>query len=264
MPSPVGGFNALTFPLFEFTSHSADAGLETGGLGVDPARTGSPPLAVSRPDGSCVIGRIRTLRLFGNPKAQTQPPTTSPPSATGSAHPTAPGTAAVSPTPTPKPTPVYKPADANGPAQNVPLPVKPALADKFSKAGLEAFARYWYQTLSYAFESGDLKPLESVSEAGCIPCARTKTGITPWHQKGRWTVGGQMTVNGAQSTFETAPDGTHQVIASVSQGSISYYQADGTLVETHPSSRPITDILVATYANGQWSALTVEHLGGSS
>ncbi len=39
---------------------------------------------------------------------------------------------------------VYKPADAQGKAQNVPLPVMPELAKENSKAGLEAFIGYWY------------------------------------------------------------------------------------------------------------------------
>ena len=50
-------------------------------------------------------------------------------------------------TATPTPTPVYKPADAKGRAQNVPVPVKPALADKNSKEGVEAFTKYWFSLL---------------------------------------------------------------------------------------------------------------------
>ncbi|MBG0741505.1 hypothetical protein IV500_19255 [Paeniglutamicibacter antarcticus] len=182
-------------------------------------------------------------------------------------HGAATSSAAASPGITPSPTaaiPVYKPADATGPAQNVPLPVKPPLADEFSKAGIEAFARYWYDTLSYAFETGEMSPLESISDPGCIPCARTKAGVAPWHQEGRWTVGGQMIVVGAQSSFEVAPDGTHQVVSSVHQKLISYYRADGTLVESHPETTPAADILIGSYENGKWTAMTVEHLGGSA
>jgi hypothetical protein len=136
------------------------------------------------------------------------------------------------------------------------------LADEFSKEGIEAFARYWYDTLSFGFETGDLSALETVSDPGCAPCGKTKSGITPWHQEGRWTAGGKMKVNAAQSSFESASDGSYQVIASVTQAAISYYDADGSVVETHPESRPITDILVGRYHDGQWTAITVEHLGG--
>ena len=66
------------------------------------------------------------------------------PTATAVVSPAQPASATPSATPTPKPTPVYKPADAKGRAQNVPVPVKPALADKNTKEGLEAFTKYWF------------------------------------------------------------------------------------------------------------------------
>src|SRR6476661_305076 len=71
------------------------------------------------------------------------------------ATPSASASATASPSATPTPTPVYKPADAKGKAQNVPVPVKPALADKNSKEGVEAFTKYWFQVLSYAYETGN-------------------------------------------------------------------------------------------------------------
>jgi hypothetical protein len=76
----------------------------------------------------------------GEPQAGPTATAVASPAASGS------GSASATPsaTPTPKPTPVYKPADAKGRAQNVPVPVKPALADKNTKEGLEAFAKYWF------------------------------------------------------------------------------------------------------------------------
>jgi hypothetical protein len=69
-----------------------------------------------------------------------------PPSETGST--TASPTASVSvpsASATPSAPPVYKPADAKGKAENVPVPVMPELAKENSKAGLEAFIGYWYE-----------------------------------------------------------------------------------------------------------------------
>ena len=51
---------------------------------------------------------------------------------------------AASATPRAPPPSVYKPADAMGKAQNVPVPEMPELAKENSKAGLEAFIGYWY------------------------------------------------------------------------------------------------------------------------
>lgn len=60
-------------------------------------------------------------------------------------------TAAITPSNTA--TASFRPADEHGPGQNVPVPAKPPLADVFSKAGVEAFAGYWYEILSYGFEN---------------------------------------------------------------------------------------------------------------
>ncbi len=57
---------------------------------------------------------------------------------------------------TPTASAIYKPADASGKAQNVPVPVLPEAAKAETKEGLEAFARYWFELLSYGYETGDV------------------------------------------------------------------------------------------------------------
>ena len=69
--------------------------------------------------------------------------TTASPTLSGSASPASAG---------PSTAGAYKPADAKGKAQNVPVPVMPELAKENSKAGLEAFIRYWY-AVNYANET---------------------------------------------------------------------------------------------------------------
>jgi hypothetical protein len=82
----------------------------------------------------------------------------------GSASPSASESATPSATPTPTPAAAYKPADATGRAQNVPVPVLPEVAKTETKEGLEAFARYWFELLSYSYETGDTKQLEAASD----------------------------------------------------------------------------------------------------
>src|SRR6478736_4822990 len=86
-----------------------------------------------------------------------------------------------SPTPTPTPTASYKPADASGRAQNVPVPVLPEAAKAETKEGLEAFARYWYELLNYAYETGDLTRISSISSATCALCGKVFPGIKKWN-----------------------------------------------------------------------------------
>ncbi|MET3349961.1 UNVERIFIED_ORG: hypothetical protein ABID57_001640 [Arthrobacter sp. UYEF1] len=177
---------------------------------------------------------------------------------TSSGAPTASSTA--SPSPTPTATPVYVPASASGRAQNVPVPVLPEVAKKETKEGLEAFARHWYATLTYAYETGDMKPLESISRPTCVSCARVKEVVEGWHSGGQWIAGGRMVVEGAQTKFIEVAPGEYQVLIQVRQEPLSYYRADKSLDETTESKPAIGDIMVAGYETGVWTAKTVEHL----
>src|SRR5687767_13748560 len=91
------------------------------------------------------------------------------------------GAATQSAAATPTQKPVYKPADAKGRAQNVPVPGKPALADKITKEGLEAFAKYWYALLNFAFETGNLKPVKSITGASCAMCGKIFPDVVKWN-----------------------------------------------------------------------------------
>lgn len=174
----------------------------------------------------------------------------------------APPTQTVSPSasPTPTATAAYVPASASGPAQNVPVPVLPEVAKTETKEGLEAFARHWYATLTYAYETGDMKPLESISGPTCVSCRRVKEVVEGWHSGGQWIAGGRMVVEGAQTKFLEVAPGEYQVLIQVRQEPLSYYRADRSLDEMTQSKPAIGDIMIAGHENGVWTAKTVEHL----
>lgn len=177
-------------------------------------------------------------------------------SAVAAETPTATGT----PTPTPTPSAVYKPADATGPAQNVPVPVMPEVAKTETKEGLEAFTRYWYATLGYAYETGNIAPLEEISAPTCVSCAKVKQEVTDWYANGRWLEGGRVTVETVDSNFVQAQPSTYQAIAQVRQEAISYHLGDGA-VKGRLEALPTTpDILVADYVADGWKAQTIEHM----
>src|SRR6478735_9580951 len=101
-------------------------------------------------------------------------------------------TATAAATPTSTPSAVYKPADATGPAQNVPVPVLPEVAKTETKEGLEAFTRYWFALLSYGYETGDATSFESIAPSPCEACQKVSKVIKDWHSEGRWLVGGKL------------------------------------------------------------------------
>lgn len=184
-----------------------------------------------------------------------------PPSAAPSAESPA-ASASATPTATPTPTASYKPADASGRAQNVPVPVLPEAAKAETKEGLEAFARYWFQLLSYGYETGDTKRLVELTSPGCESCEHANKVITGWHNGGRWLVGGRITTPSVSTTFRVARDGNYQVAMQAAQEAISYYNSDGTLSSTDPKPEDTGNLMLATFKNGSWFVNNIQPIVG--
>ena len=165
-------------------------------------------------------------------------------------------------TPTPTPAASYKPADASGRAQNVPVPVLPEVAKAETKEGLEAFARYWYSLLNYSYETGDLSLITAISSPSCALCAKVFPGIEKWNADGRWIVGGTVTVHAVQSPFVRTSDGDFQVVVQSQQKAGLLKNADGTDGQTVTESAMLGDLMVVRYEKGTWAVQNVDRLGG--
>lgn len=184
------------------------------------------------------------------------PPPGSPPAASQS--PSEPAT----PSATPTPTASYKPADATGKAQNVPVPELPEAAKAETKEGLEAFARYWFKLLSYGYETGDVGPLESVTSTACSPCGEAKRDIIPWHQDGRWLIGGQITTPAVETTFSAGADGLYKVAVQVHQVPLTYVRADGSVAQKGEQRDDTGNLLLVAYRNNAWHVDDVGNIVG--
>lgn len=166
--------------------------------------------------------------------------------------------ASASSTPTPSPTPSakYVPASAKGKAQNVPVPVKPSLADQNSKAGLEAFTKYWFALLDYAHQTGDLKAWSSKTSRDCSFCVELEESIKIAYQEGRWAAGGKFTIPSATATIREG-NPTQQVVVQVIQSKIEYFDADGSVGREPTPASNSASVLVAKYVDGAWSIVDV-------
>lgn len=196
------------------------------------------------------------LMLAGCASGAPADPGTTSTAPTGSASPS------VAVTPTPTPSAAYKPADASGPAQNVPVPVLPEVAKTETKEGLEAFAKYWFELLSYGYETGDTKPLSKVTSPACTMCERAKEVQEGWHQDGRWLAGGKVATPVISTTFAKAADGNYQVAVQVSQEALSYYNADKSLDSAEPKPADSGNLMLAVFRDGAWFVQTVEPIVG--
>ena len=142
---------------------------------------------------------------------------------------------------TPSSSGAYKPADAKGKAQNVPVPVMPELAKENSKAGLEAFIRYWYAIGNYADETGDISGTIALSTPECKACAQFQKAALDSSKDGRWIVGGKISTPRIEVAWNSAGT-THQAKVQVIQQAITYYNADGT--EGRPADAATNDAFV--------------------
>ncbi|QOD04240.1 DUF6318 family protein [Pseudarthrobacter sp. BIM B-2242] len=155
-------------------------------------------------------------------------------------------------TPTPTATPAYVPASASGRAQNVPVPVLPEVAKTETKEGAIAFARYWYQVLSYSYESGELSLLEGMAPPTCGACQKSAEGIRAWHSEGRWLIGGQISTPAIDTTFSKDEAGKYKVSVQVHQIPLSYVRADGTIAHADPQAADQGNLLIISYGTNSW------------
>lgn len=174
----------------------------------------------------------------GNPQSST----TASPSASESATPTA--------TPTPTPTASYKPADATGRAQNVPVPVLPEVAKMETKEGAEAFTKYWFSILSYAYETGDTVALSKLSKAECAFCQGLVDDIEAAWAEGKWISGGQIEIPVA--TAKSSADGSMQVVLQVLQKELVIHNQDGSPYQEKTAATNAGSVAMVKFADAGW------------
>ena len=172
----------------------------------------------------------------------------SPPSATAS--------------PSPTPPAKYKPASAEGPAENVPLPVMPAEAKVESKEGLEAFARYWYELVNYGFETGDAEPIRAISGPDCAVCRNFYQMLESGYSQEDWIAGGQIDVQGVHSDYVRTQEGRYQVLIQNVQEPLDYYGPPGLYGTREGYAQSAVQMIEARYGASGWYAELVVTIDG--
>ncbi|MFE4230583.1 DUF6318 family protein [Arthrobacter sp. NPDC056886] len=212
--------------------------------------------SLSGPWRACAVAlvSISLLSVTACSGGGTPPPGSSPPAESQSP------SASSTPSALPTPSASYKPADARGRAQNVPVPELPEAAKAETKAGLEAFARYWFEQLNFAYETGTSSGLDSVTSAGCEFCSRITGSLRTNYEGGRWLAGGHIVTPSISTTYEAQSDGEYQVAVQVQQAKITYFDTDGT--EFRPPTPPSDtgNVMLAAFKNGAWQITALHPL----
>ncbi|MFC8040284.1 DUF6318 family protein [Paenarthrobacter sp. NPDC057355] len=143
----------------------------------------------------------------------------------------------------------YKPADAKGKAENVPVPVIPELAKENSKAGLEAFIGYWYATYSYAIETGDLTAWRNITNTAIPVAVAHNDSVRLNYIEGRWMAGGRLVTPRVDVTWNSNPDRIQSAKVQVIQEAIQYYDAGGTKGQADSAATNTADVIFAKYGD---------------
>lgn len=174
------------------------------------------------------------------------------PTNTGSTTP--PPTETATATPTPAPSAVYKPADANGRAENVPVPEMPALAKENSKEGLEAFVKYWFETYSYATETGDLTAWADVTDTTNATAGAQQKAIELNYADNSWMAGGKISVPTADVVW-TSEDKSQLAKVQVIQDPIQYYEAARVVAQPETPASNYAFAVTAQFVDGSWRVI---------
>ena len=169
----------------------------------------------------------------------------------------------VSPSPTPSPSATYKPASAEGPAENVPLPVMPEEAKVESKEGLIAFARYWYELANYGYQTGDVEPLKAISGPDCTVCNGLYSTIEKGYESDDWFAGATVKIESVGSDYVQLENGAYQALVMFRQDPIEAFGPGGVHYGTTGEGKPFVQLMDARYVAGGWTAhevITIQEL----
>ncbi|WP_323961429.1 hypothetical protein GC088_06225 [Arthrobacter sp. JZ12] len=161
--------------------------------------------------------------------------------------------ASASASPTADPTPTPSPASAEGPAVNLPVPEKPALADENSVEGLEAFTKWWFELLNYAYATNDLGPLKAVTDEGCTTCQNIEESIAQVYADGGWMSGGDVSLDSFNTDFRPIEGGAIDAFVGNTQAATTVYDSAGSTIGQFPEQRyEAASLFRAIYVENAW------------
>lgn len=152
----------------------------------------------------------------------------------------------------------YVPASAEGPAQNVPKPTKPALADEESVEGAQAFLDYLSDARAYAQQTGDTSLAREVTAEQCGSCMEHYDNLDSHYEAGGWASRGYEKFTILSDDLPIDSYGLYAPEASVEAEDLSIWDDNGDLVQVAAGDEGSVDRLLVhlDYRNGAWTYVT--------
>jgi hypothetical protein len=174
------------------------------------------------------------------------PMTSGPIRSGGSASPTAsrPRVSGTSATTSPSRPPNVRPGEK--------APVLPALARQHTQAGAVAFARYWVETLDWAYASMDTSLARRGFAASCSECRQLVGAIDRSRRLDRYVRGGRSIVHSSTAVEPDSKDNAEYVVDvtfAVEKGQV--VSSDGSIVGSEPANPHfVFRLWIRWYASG--------------
>lgn len=149
-----------------------------------------------------------------------------------------------------------EPATSTSPAKNIPAPEMPEAMKKNDQAGLEAALEYWWETEHYAKSTGDVAPMDEVSEPGCEICDHIIENWPAVYEAGGWAVVQPADVEVDLSNVDNGGAGGTYLFTTNTQPS-QLYRPGGELVDSGSSEgnsdTPWSGSAVFNESDGHWT-----------
>ncbi|MFE4195779.1 DUF6318 family protein [Paenarthrobacter sp. NPDC056912] len=128
----------------------------------------------------------------------------------------------------------------------------PELAKENSKAGLEAFIGYWFQLLSYAYETGETERVKALSSGSCALCTDLLSGVATNYTEGRWLVGGRYRTPVIEVLWQASAT-PQPAKVQVLQEEILYMNPDGSNGRKPTAATNDAAAFFGVFSDGSWS-----------
>ena len=115
-----------------------------------------------------------------------------------------------------------------------PPPTLPSITRKWTRAGAKATTQYWFDALTYAQQSGDLRPVQDISADNCRACTQLFTSIRNAFAGGGSVVGGGYTVR--EMTDEEFSSAVPLLNVVFDRDALSIVGTGGATMQTVPAS----------------------------
>lgn len=158
----------------------------------------------------------------------------------------------------------YVPASADGPAQNVPEPTKPPLADEESVEGAQAFLDYLSDVRVYAWQTGDTTILRDITAPACDYCFEEYDAIDDLYADGGWATSTREQLTILDSELPVDEYGFQAPKAHLTLPGIQVWDSSGkkTQDESAVDSPQNTAILHLNHMDGAWEFVYATPSGG--